>query len=422
MRILFVALSDSVHTARWISQLHGLGWDLHLFPYELSYALHPDLRGVSVHGVIQEPGSPAHDAVRQTGLAWPFRRGRARTLAILRRLASLRFNQGARLARTIRDLQPDIVHSLEMQRAGYLTLEAREELGPGAFPPWIYSSWGNDIYLFGRRFEHEARVRNVLRSCDFLIADCERDIALSRQLGFRGRKLGVFPTAGGYDISRMQEGRQSRPAERRLVMIKGYQSDTWGGRALVALQAVGLCAETLAGYGVVVYSASPESEVGSSAREVGQATGLDISVLPSRPHHELLKLFGQARVAVGLSVSDGTPNTMLEAMIMGAFPVQSDTVSTGEWIDNGRNGLLVPAEDPAAVADAIRRAVTDDTLVNQAADFNDRMTRSRVEMSIVKPRVIEAYRRAAAWQQSEGASENTGPRRERETEVVALDR
>jgi len=422
MRILFVALSDSVHTTRWISQLHGLGWDLHLFPYELSYGLHPDLKDLSVHGLIQEPDSPAHDAVRQTGLAWPFRRGRTRTLAALRRLAHGRLDQGARLARTIRDLQPDIVHSLEMQRAGYLTLEAREELGPGAFPPWIYSSWGNDIYLFGRRPEHEARVRNVLRSCDFLIADCERDIALSRQLGFRGRELGVFPTAGGYDISRMQEGRRNRPAERRLVMIKGYQSDTWGGRALVALQALSLCAKTLAGYRVIVYSASPESEVGSSAREIAQATGLNISVLPSRPHHELLKLFGQARVAVGLSVSDGTPNTMLEAMVMGAFPVQSDTVSTGEWIVNGRNGLLVPPEDPAAIADAIRRAVTDDLLVNQAADFNDRMTRSRVDMSIVKPRVIEAYRQVATWQRFRGASEKLGAMPEREIEMGASNR
>jgi hypothetical protein len=244
--------------------------------------------------------------------------------------------------------------------------------------------------------------------CDFFIADCERDISLSRQFGFRGQQLGVFPGPGGFEITRMQKHRQGPPAKRRLIMMKGYQGGAWGGRALVALQALRLCAEALSAYRVIVYSASPESEVGSLAREVAQGAGLDISVLSTRPHHELLSLFGQARIAVGLSISDGTPNAMLEAMIMGAFPVQSDTVSTGEWIVNGRNGLLVPPEDPAAVADAIRKAVADDLLVNQAADFNDRLTRSRVEMSIVKPRVVEAYRQVAMWQQFRAASEMQG--------------
>ena len=32
MKILFVAMSDTIHTARWIGQLAGLGWDVHLFP------------------------------------------------------------------------------------------------------------------------------------------------------------------------------------------------------------------------------------------------------------------------------------------------------------------------------------------------------------------------------------------------------
>ena len=32
MRILFVAMADSVHTARWISQIDDQGWDIHLYP------------------------------------------------------------------------------------------------------------------------------------------------------------------------------------------------------------------------------------------------------------------------------------------------------------------------------------------------------------------------------------------------------
>jgi len=32
MRILFVGLSQSIHTARWIDQITDQGWDLHLYP------------------------------------------------------------------------------------------------------------------------------------------------------------------------------------------------------------------------------------------------------------------------------------------------------------------------------------------------------------------------------------------------------
>jgi len=418
VRLLFVALAGSSHTASWMSQLKDQNWDVHIFSPE-DGSLHPELSEVTVHGLWRQRSSEVHPSIRQTGLAWPFRRGRTRVTRLLHGLSRY-MSPASMLARTIRELKPTILHTLEMQRAGYLTLEAREEVGADVFPPWIFSCWGNDIYLFGRRPEHEARVRQVLRSCDFFIADCHRDVALARQFGFRGRELGVFPTVGGYDISRMQEWRQGLPAQRRLIMIKGYQSDTWGGRALVALQALRLCAGALSGYRIIVYAAYPESQVGLLAKEVSHATGLDISVLSPRPRDEILRLFGQARVAIGLSVSDGTPNTMLEAMIMGAFPVQSDTVSTGEWIGDGQNGFLVPPENAAAVADAIQKAVEDDPLVNQAADLNDRITRDRVEMSIVQPQVIEMYRRVAAWQRPRDASERLVQAAEGETEVGAL--
>jgi len=52
--------------------------------------------------------------------------------------------------------------------------------------------------------------------------------------------------------------------------------------------------------------------------------------------------------------------------------------------------------NPAQIADAIRRAVLDDALVDNAARLNARLLFDRLDASIVKPRVIDLYRRAAA--------------------------
>ena len=104
---------------------------------------------------------------------------------------------------------------------------------------------------------------------------------------------------------------------------------------------------------------------------------------------------GRSRIAIGLGMSDGSPNTMLEAIIMGAFPVQSDTISTREWIDNGRNGFLVPPEDPEAVAAAIRCAISGSSLVECAADINTRIADERLDRERICREVVSLYQSSA---------------------------
>ncbi|MCB1906187.1 MAG: glycosyltransferase [Rhodocyclaceae bacterium] len=59
---------------------------------------------------------------------------------------------------------------------------------------------------------------------------------------------------------------------------------------------------------------------------------------------------------------DGIPNVLAEAMAMG-LPVVSTPISgIPELIDDGEHGLLVPSRDPAALADALRRILTDSAL------------------------------------------------------------
>ena len=91
---------------------------------------------------------------------------------------------------------------------------------------------------------------------------------------------------------------------------------------------------------------------------------------PQSPNDEIIKLMGRARIAIGIGLTDGSPVSLLEAMIMGAFPIQTDTVSTAEWISDGENGFLVPAEEPHTIASAIQRALLDDELVERAAKLN----------------------------------------------------
>ena len=76
---------------------------------------------------------------------------------------------------------------------------------------------------------------------------------------------------------------------------------------------------------------------------------------------------------------------------MGAFPIQSNTACADEWITDGETGFIVPPEDPQMIAASIRRALTEDALVDQAAERNVRVCADRLDATKIRQQVIDMY-------------------------------
>lgn len=385
MKILFVGMIDSVHVARWISQIGDQGWELYLFPVEQS---NPDqeFRYLSIFGSkLFRPGylNKSIRYIRWTSLGFYL----DKLNWFLTRKSSSRFQEQT-LLYVIKRMKPDIVHSLEFQHAGYLTLKAKKKLGH-KFPTWIATSWGSDIYLFGRLTEHRETIRQMMENCNYYSCECIRDVQLGRDMGFRGTVLPVLPSRGGFRIEYMGSFRQPGPtSKRKVVLVKGYQG--WAGRALVAFQALRRCLDLLKKYTIVLYAVVEDVKIAAHLFE--QETGIPIKIVPPfSPEQEILSQFGSARIYIGLSISDGISTSLLESMIMGAFPVQSCTACADEWIQDGKSGMIVPPEDPDEIANAIRRALTDDQLVNQAAEMNWRTAKERLDYSVIQQQAIKIY-------------------------------
>jgi len=86
------------------------------------------------------------------------------------------------------------------------------------------------------------------------------------------------------------------------------------------------------------------------------------------PASEVPILFDQCRVIV-LPYTDGTQSGVAAIALGRGLPVVATAVgSIPELVRHGVNGLLVPAADPTALKDAIRRLILDDALWEQLAN------------------------------------------------------
>ena len=222
----------------------------------------------------------------------------------------------------------------------------------------------------------------------FTHANVERDVDLAKSFGFKGKIMPVLPNGGGFNLDFIRNLRSPVPiSERRLILFKGYQN--WAGRALVGLRALELCSDYLKGYRLAIYLAN--EDVILKARLFSEKTGIPVEFIQKCSHEEMLRYHGQARISIGLSISDAISTSFLEALVMGSFPIQSCTGCANEWIQDGVTGFTVPAEDPEPIAAALKRALIEDNLVDRAAELNTITAKERLDQEMIKPQVIKMY-------------------------------
>jgi len=337
-RVAVICMLDSIHSARWLEQFSDQEIDFLLFPSSPNRRIHPQLKA------LLERNTTANYRIVPLG------RWFGLPLWILDKFTN-NFFRGALLRWTIERHKPDILHALELQNAGYVSLRALSKYKSDGLR-FIATNWGSDIFWFQRFPKHRAKLEALLKLADAYSAECHRDVALAIELGFTGEALPVIPNAGGFSKADLSLPLLP-PDKRKTIALKGYHG--WVGRAKVSLEAVRELAQELGQYQFVVYSAN--RSVIKLAKQVAKETGLDITAHAkgSLSHQQVLELFAKSKIYVGLSESDGISTSMLEAMAMGAIPVQTSTACCDEWFQD--SGVAVREITVQAVKTAIQQGL-----------------------------------------------------------------
>jgi Glycosyl transferase 4-like len=378
MRVLVVGFANSVHLSRFLRIFEGTDWDVRLFDSTIWGAPHPEL-----------PDLPVYTGVRDTAAGASGHPTQIRQLATPHSFAE--HVEG--LIEVIEEFRPDLVHSHEIQHAGALVDRALE--APRAVrPPWLCTNWGSDIYWFGRDRMSIRTIRSVVGSCDYYSAECHRDVALARAFGLRGKVVGLWPATGGIDLSRVEQLRvPGATSVRRTIAVKGVTGSY--GQGQLAFEAIARCADLLEGWEICTYTADPElvrryDQLATSypVRHTSVST-------QDRPtsHDDHLAMHGRARVSIGFNRSDALSMSFVEAMAMGSFPVQSSSSCGHEVAAPGRGALFVSPSDVDGLVSALQRALTDDALVDSAAELNHAVCHTWFDVRKVRLRVLDAYER-----------------------------
>lgn len=110
-----------------------------------------------------------------------------------------------------------------------------------------------------------------------------------------------------------------------------------------------------------------------------------------------------AHVCVLPSYGEGMPRSVLEAMAMARPVIVTDVPGCRETVVPGRNGLIVPVRDPAALADAMTRLIEEPGRLAEMGRESRRLAEERFDVVAVNRAIVEAMGLAPATAQPGGA-------------------
>ncbi len=295
------------------------------------------------------------------------------------------------LAAPLRKLNPDRLHA---HWATYPTTAA-QSLAPRVGVPFSFTCHAHDIFV-ERQF-----VGAKLREADFAVTISRFNVDfLADRVGPVARQrlkvihCGVVPAQIPFVPFDLSNGSGREPglivSVGRLDAIKGFET------------LIDACAQ-LAGRSIpfrcVLVGEGPLRQALQARIDAAGLTG-QFTLPGAQPGEAVRALLASAQVFVLPSRvtpegdRDGIPVALMEAMAAGT-PVVSTTVSgIPELIESGTHGLLVPADEPAALADAVQSQLTHPQQAAQMARAGRERIEQSFDVAVESARLLEAFKAA----------------------------
>ncbi len=379
-KVLIVGMLDSIHLARWLEQFTSEDIDFTLFPSKRFRRPHPKLKSLlTSNHASANYALVSFRFVNYSGY-FDYLENEAP------RFFGLHNSRFRKLKKLLSRNQFNYIHAIEIQGAGYLLSGINSDVLK--FTKVILTNWGSDIYYFKSFTNHIVKIKQILKIADYYSAECLRDYRLARELGFSGIELPCIPNAGGFELPDLING-STPPSSRSQILIKGYGGKF--GRADLPISLIPLISDRYPSYTYLVYSVTPDilALIKQLPKEIKRKIRIS-KVTRILPQREMLNQFKASRIYIGCSESDGISTSFLEALVNGAYPIQTGTSCANEWVQKGASASIVKLV-PAELQAAIENSLSDDHLVDQAATKNRLLAERELSSQVIKRQALTYY-------------------------------
>src|SRR6185437_4343295 len=393
-RILFLGQGESTHSHAWIDLLQDSSFNIRLFC--TSDGLPPDDWPVRSYVTAYEHGplnSATRAALHSSSQAVRFtRRNVARAGRVNVPEMADRW-----LARIIRDWRPDIIHTLGLESAGEYFFRLRRRFALEGIGKWVLQlRGGSDLALAHLDPDRATALAEVLQACYQLLSDNQQNFRIAREFGVREEQLsriGTVPGTGGVDVDAIASRRQGQPSARRVILWPKVYECAWS-KVLPVYEALKMYWDQLQPCELHMLAMTDEARL--YFWTLPESIRRGCRLMNRVPRSEAIEAMTRARLLLAPSLVDGTPNSMFEAMAGGALPIVSPLETISAIVKNEENVLFARNLYPEEIASALVRGMTDDALVDGAAQRNLELVSHLANRREVQPRVIEFYESLAA--------------------------
>ena len=304
-------------------------------------------------------------------------------------------SQSRFVRREIGRTKPALVHALRIPYEGIAAARAVGNV------PFIVSSWGQDFVHHALDSEWvKSETHRTLRHARGFTADCERDARLAPDFGYTGEGPLLVPGNGGIDtkifhpVSSDLDRRAARvslslPPEGVIAINpRGVRSFV---RTREFIDSLAIAMREDASLSAILVDVAKAPEFQARVQELGLSHRVRVTGHLSQ--RELSNLFAVSDVVCSPSTSDGSPNSVMEAIVSGCYPVVGDIDCARDLVVAGQTGELVDPTDPASIAAGLIRAAT----AVRSTEFSQRSrSMEQFSRSAVSKQIGDYYERVLA--------------------------
>lgn len=390
-RILFIGLAQSSHTRAWIDLLSDCQFNVRLFAMPKGFP--PADWAVKTY--INAPGKGIDDEFRKY------------IFSGVKGKIGFYYNKVARrtgwepiagpdiwLAQIIKKWHPDIiqVNGLFDDQGGVFYLQTRKKFKLEKYGHLVIQlRGGSDMELRRHNPEQRAIIHQALTACEQIICDNRANIQYAGDLGIPFDKFASLvpvPGSGGMDLNDLSSAMTPPSKRERMILWPKAYEGQWS-KALPVLEAIQTAWEKVKPFEIHMLAVTPDvyEWVLALPDEIRRHCHISQRI----PQQEAFSLLKRARIMMAPSLVDGVPNSLYEAMAFGALPIVSPLATITPVVRQDENVLFARNLYPAEIAAALVRAMTDDALVDRAAQNNLRLVEKIANRQTIRKQVVNFY-------------------------------